>query len=480
MKRWIKRFAVAMMSVALILTMMPLTGGASYADDRYPVTEGGYDCYVWPGTESASVGISGYKGTDTQLILPTSVTFNGTTYTTGSNGFYHIMEGAFKNNTSITKVAIPKDYEHTGSSTFEGCTSLTEVAIGDGVDVGSDAFKGCTNLKNYYFGNIGGLDENNQAGIGTNANGDPIAGVTVCVKENSPVHKTLKAINDKRPEGTKFNFVFSDDPYAQNTVKPENNPAGGTDPADPTTPGTDDQGDKPSSTDATKSDDSSATKGKDGTSFGSGASESVVDKAATSWKKETDPAGTVFYVLCPVAKAKKTSVTLKWKKVKNAKKYVVYGNECGKTKKLKKLVKKTTKTTYTFKKVNGKNVKKGTYYKFMVVAINKKGKVISSSKIVHVATSGGKYCNDKKVTTKAKKNKVTLKVKKTFKLKAKPVKTSKKLKIQRHRGIKYESTNKKIAKVSSKGVIKGLKKGKCYVYAYAQDGIYAKIRVTVK
>ena len=110
--------------------------------------------------------------------------------------------------------------------------------------------------------------------------------------------------------------------------------------------------------------------------------------------------------------------------------------------------------------------------------------VVSTSKTVHVATTGGKIGNYKKVNTAARKNKITLKIKdkkkKIFKLKAKAVNASKKLKVKKHRGIKYECSNKKIAAVSSKGVIIAKKKGTCYVYVYAQSGTAAKIKVTVR
>ena len=106
--------------------------------------------------------------------------------------------------------------------------------------------------------------------------------------------------------------------------------------------------------------------------------------------------------------------------------------------------------------------------------------MVSTSKMVHIATSGGKVGNHKSVTTKAKKNKVTLKLKKTFKLGAKAVAASKKLKVKSHRKLKYESSNVKIATVTSKGVIKAKKKGTCYVYVYAQNGISKKIKVVVR
>ena len=46
--------------------------------------------------------------------------------------------------------------------------------------------------------------------------------------------------------------------------------------------------------------------------------------------------------------------------------------------------------------------------------------------------------------------------------------------------VTYSSSNKKVATVSSKGVIKAKAKGKCYVYCYAQNGLYKKVKVTVK
>ena len=116
----------------------------------------------------------------------------------------------------------------------------------------------------------------------------------------------------------------------------------------------------------------------------------------------------------------------------------------------------------------------------MVIALDNDNNVVSSSKIIHVATKGGKVGNVGKVTTKAKKNKVTLRKGKKFKLAGKQVAASKKLKVKVHRKVTYESTNSKVATVTSKGVIKAKKKGKCYVYAYAQNGVFSKIKVTVK
>lgn len=220
--------------------------------------------------------------------------------------------------------------------------------------------------------------------------------------------------------------------------------------------------------------------GTDGTAFGPGASAEAAEAAILKLKSDSDPKGTVFNALqLKSTKITKKSIKLTWKKAKGATKYVLYANKCGKSNKYKKL-KVLSKNSLTVKKVAGKKLKKGTYYKFLLVALDKNNKVVSTSKTVHAATTGGKVGNSKKVTTKAKKNKVTVKVKKTFSLKAKAVPASKKLKVKKHRAIKYETSNAKIATVNAKGVIKGVKKGTCYVYAYAQNGVCAKIKVTVK
>jgi uncharacterized protein YjdB len=90
-----------------------------------------------------------------------------------------------------------------------------------------------------------------------------------------------------------------------------------------------------------------------------------------------------------------------------------------------------------------------------------------------------KYSNTKSI--QLNKTKVTLKAGKTFKLKAKESaegQTSKKVK--HHRSLSYESSDKSVATVSAKGVIKAIKKGKCTIYVYAQNGVCKKVNVTVK
>ena len=226
----------------------------------------------------------------------------------------------------------------------------------------------------------------------------------------------------------------------------------------------------------------------DDSAFDKGASEEEVDKAIKSRKSDADPVGTVFSALkFRHTKITNNTITLKWDKVKGAKKYVLYGTHCGRKNKYVKLKTiKAGKKTYKVSKIvrDGKKakLKAGNYYKFLLIAFDRENKVITSSKTVHCATAGGKVGNTKKVITRAsaKKNKITLKVNKTYNLKAKAVAASKKLKVKKHRLLKYESTNQKIAVVDKNGKIKAKKAGKCYVFAYSQNGMFAKVKVTVK
>ena len=220
--------------------------------------------------------------------------------------------------------------------------------------------------------------------------------------------------------------------------------------------------------------------GTDGTPVGPGSSAETAEQAITSMTSDTDPKGSVFSKLAfKSTKQAKNSISLSWNKVGGAKSFVIYGNKCGKGIKPVKIA-TSTGNAMTVKTISGKSLAKGTYYKFIIVALDQDNKVVSTSKLIHVATSGGKVGNHKKVTVKKAVTKKAKKLKKgkSLKLKATAVKKSKKVK--KHVGVRYESTNTKIATVSAKGVVKGNSKGTCYVYAYAQNGVSKKIKVTVK
>lgn len=175
----------------------------------------------------------------------------------------------------------------------------------------------------------------------------------------------------------------------------------------------------------------------------------------------------------------KTTNVLKWTKVADADGYVIYGNQCDTKKHSYKMVKKVVIKDHTTTTWTDRNLKSGTYYKYYIKAyklVNGKKVWLAKSKVVHSTTTGGKYGNAK--TVKVNKTTVSLTVGKTFAIKAEQVIKDKP--IDEHQDIKFESGNTKVASVTGKGVIKAKKKGTCYIYVYAQNGMYQRIKVTVK
>lgn len=175
-------------------------------------------------------------------------------------------------------------------------------------------------------------------------------------------------------------------------------------------------------------------------------------------------------VLVARAKAAKTSVALSWTKVNGAENYKIYGAKNNGKVKLLKTVSGTTRS-WTQKKL-----KKGTTYKYYVAAFDSYGRITKSA-VIYTNTTGGKKADIKKVTVNKKA--FTLKKGKKTTIKAKAIASKGTFK-KYTSNIRYVSTNTSVATVSKKGVIKAKAKGKCYVYCYAQNGLYKKVKVTVK
>ena len=179
-------------------------------------------------------------------------------------------------------------------------------------------------------------------------------------------------------------------------------------------------------------------------------------------------------VLFAKASAGKNSVKLSWNKISGAEGYLIYGSRCGNS---FKLLKKVSAKTLSYEKTK---LAKGVFYKFYVAAyktVDGEREVIVKSPQLHVTTKGGKYGNPTAVAVS--KESVTVAKGKTTKVTAKVSKTDGKVKYHIAQ-IRYLSTNKKVATVTSKGTIKGVGKGTCYVYCYTQNGVVKKVKVTVK
>jgi hypothetical protein len=182
-----------------------------------------------------------------------------------------------------------------------------------------------------------------------------------------------------------------------------------------------------------------------------------------------------FNPLRLTAKAEMYAQTLTYAKVSGADGYLIYGAKCGQ--KLKKVddVDKTI-TSYTVK-----NLKLATYYKYQVKAykmINGKRVILRTSKVVHSVTKSKLYANVTKLTSNTAAVKLSVGESKTVTCQV--VLPEGKKQREHTAVIRYESSNQAIATVSSKGKITAKAKGICYVYAYAQNGVYKKITVTVE
>ena len=85
------------------------------------------------------------------VVIPQSVTYNGSTYSVTSIGFY-----AFYDCGGLTSVTIPNSVTSFGYQAFLGCSGLTSITIPNSViSIGDEAFYGCKGLKTVYnFSNL--------------------------------------------------------------------------------------------------------------------------------------------------------------------------------------------------------------------------------------------------------------------------------------------------------------------------------------
>lgn len=211
------------------------------------------------------------------------------------------------------------------------------------------------------------------------------------------------------------------------------------------------------------------------------------------WNKNVKPqtASKVTGILLPKAIASGSSrQTVTWTPLTNVDGYYVYEANCN-----------TPKKTYHFKKVadvkasaprvyKQSRLKKGVAYKYYVAAYqikNGKKKVVKKSLSVHSIAGNFmrkrvSYTNVKKVSVN--KNAVTLKVGKTYRIQpsVKGVYSNCAILQKGHAAMfryVYIKDGKNIS-VSSTGIVKAKKAGKCNVYVLGTNGVRAKVAVTVK
>ena len=115
-----------------VLTMVATTASAHDFD-----VDGIY--YITNGDGTVEVTSNGYTG---DVVIPSSVTYSGTTYSVTSIG-----EDAFWGCSGLTSVTISNSVESIGSSAFRDCSGLTSVTIPNSVtSIGDYAFLNCSGL----------------------------------------------------------------------------------------------------------------------------------------------------------------------------------------------------------------------------------------------------------------------------------------------------------------------------------------------
>ena len=86
--------------------------------------------------------VTGYTGTETKVIIPAKITYDGKTYNVTSIG-----ENAFFNCTILTSINIPNSVTSIGKMAFYDCTNLTSITIPESVtSIGNYAFRDCKKL----------------------------------------------------------------------------------------------------------------------------------------------------------------------------------------------------------------------------------------------------------------------------------------------------------------------------------------------
>lgn len=189
------------------------------------------------------------------------------------------------------------------------------------------------------------------------------------------------------------------------------------------------------------------------------------------------------YTLLAVMKPSgKTAMKLSWTPVQDAEGYDVFFKSCD-GKYDYPIAQTTTENGATSCRISG--LKKGRAYKGYVMAWKTaqgvKTYIGNPSPIFHAITGGytRRLANARSVTVK--KRSVRLKTGKTSTIKAsvRSVKAGRKV-LAHTKALRYFSSDRNVATVSSKGRITARGVGSCTIYVVANNGVYASVKVTVE
>lgn len=144
-----------MMTASLALAVVLLGGVKAAAASTEVTTEQGTFTIGYGGSgynKYDAPTVIGYKGSESDVTLPTKVTIND------EEQAITVLGSAFKGNTAITSVTIPEGYTTIDLDALNSCTGLTSISIpGSMQTIRGTAFSGCTSLTTVTFAeNAGG------------------------------------------------------------------------------------------------------------------------------------------------------------------------------------------------------------------------------------------------------------------------------------------------------------------------------------
>lgn len=132
---------LALRTLALLVAMLSAASSFAYdfeVDGIYYNKNGNEATVTYRGSYSTSYS-NEYSG---NVVIPSTVTYNGTTYTVTSIG-----NSAFYECSSLTSVTIPNSVTSIDAGAFSNCSGMTSVTIGNSVTtIGSYAFYMCSGL----------------------------------------------------------------------------------------------------------------------------------------------------------------------------------------------------------------------------------------------------------------------------------------------------------------------------------------------
>ena len=140
-KNYFKKTLAGIFAVAIVASSIPLAPYTKMLDSISITASAAStaDGFNYDANADGTVTITGYSGTDTDVVIPSEIAGAPVTI---------IGYGAFDQNNSITSVTIPDTVTSIGEIAFNCCYSLGEITIPDTVtSIGDNAFNSCYHLK---------------------------------------------------------------------------------------------------------------------------------------------------------------------------------------------------------------------------------------------------------------------------------------------------------------------------------------------